>query len=112
MLEEPSYLRSGKRYRVESEDHSPMHHSSNSRSAKSNPSITSGEEGGLIPYRPTTPQKTLGEQKKTLLYHCRVAVLVRILLVAKEPLQFNRHNHLIGAEWMMILSYLSLEELG
>ena len=52
MLEEPSYLRSGKRYRVESKYHSPEHHLSNSRSAKSNPPITSGEEGGLIPYRP------------------------------------------------------------
>lgn len=62
MLEEPSYLRSGKRYRVESEDHSPEHHPSSSRSVKSNPSVTNGEEGGSIPYRPTTPKKTLGEQ--------------------------------------------------
>ena len=62
MLEESSYLRSGKRYRVESEDHSPEHHPSSSRSAKSDPPITIGEEGGLIPYRPTTLQNTLGEQ--------------------------------------------------
>ena len=55
MLEEVGYLRSGKRYRVESEDHSLEHRPSSSRSAKSNPPITSGEEGGLIPYRPTTP---------------------------------------------------------
>ena len=63
MLGEPGYLRSGKRYRVESEDNSPEHHPSSSRSAKSNPPVTSREEGGLIPYRPTTPQNTLGEQE-------------------------------------------------
>ena len=62
MLEEPGYLTSGKRYRVESEDHSPKHHPSSSRSAKSNPPVTSGEEGGLILDRPPTPQNTLGEQ--------------------------------------------------
>ena len=62
MLEEPGYLRSGKRYRVESEDHSPKHHPSSSRSAKPNHLVTSGEESGLIPYRSTTPQKTLREQ--------------------------------------------------
>ena len=62
MLEEPSYLQSGKRYRVERDEHSPKHHPSNNRSAKSNPPITSGEEVGLILVRPTTPQKTLGEQ--------------------------------------------------
>ena len=55
MLEEPGYLRSRKRYRVESEDHSPEHQPNSSRSAKSNPPITSGEEGGMISYRPTTP---------------------------------------------------------
>ena len=55
MSEESSYLRSGKRYRLQSEDHSPKHHPSSSRSAKSNPLITCGEEGGLIPSRPTTP---------------------------------------------------------
>ena len=55
MLEESGDLRSGKRYRIESEDHSLEHLPSNSRSVKSNPPITSGEEGGLIPYRPTTP---------------------------------------------------------
>jgi hypothetical protein len=58
MIEEPSYLRSGKRYRVEREEHSPEHRPSNSRSAKSNPPVTSGEEGGLIPYRPTTLQNS------------------------------------------------------
>jgi hypothetical protein len=62
MLEEPSYLQSEKRYRVESEDHSRKYHPSNSRSVKSNPLVTNGEEGGLIPYRPTTLQKTLGGQ--------------------------------------------------
>ena len=62
MLEKPGYLGSRKIYRVESEDHSPEHHPSSSRSVKSNPHVTSGEEGGLVPYRPTTPQKTLGEQ--------------------------------------------------
>ena len=62
MLEEPSYLESGKRYRVEHEDNSSKHRPSSSRSVKSNPPITSGEEGGLIPSRPTTLQKTLGEQ--------------------------------------------------
>ena len=62
ILEEPGYLRSGKRYRAECEDHSPEHHPSNSRSVNSNPPITSGEEGGLIPFRPTTPQKALGEK--------------------------------------------------
>ena len=55
MLEEPGYLRSGKRYRVEREDRSPEHRPSNSRSVKSNPPIASGEEGGLISSRPTTP---------------------------------------------------------
>ena len=54
MLEELGYLRSGKRYRVQSEEYSPENHPSGSRSAKSNPLITNGEEGGLIPYRPTT----------------------------------------------------------
>ena len=54
MLEEPSYLRSGKRYRLERKDQSLEHHPSNSISVKSNPPITSGEEGVLIPYRPTT----------------------------------------------------------
>ena len=62
MLKEPGYLRSGKKYRIEIRDHSPEHHPRSSRSAKSNPPITSGEEGGLIPYRPTTTQNTLGEQ--------------------------------------------------
>jgi len=62
MLEDPSYLRSGKRYRVEREDHSLEHRPSSSRSARSNPPVTSGEEGGLIPSRPTTPQNTLGEK--------------------------------------------------
>ena len=62
MLEEPRYLRSGKRYRVEHEYHSPKHRPSDSRSARSNPPVTSGEEGGLIPSRPPTPQKTLGEK--------------------------------------------------
>ena len=110
MLEEPGYLRSGKRYRVESEDHSFEHHPSSSRSVKSNPPVTSEEEGGLIPYRPTTLQKTLGEQG-TLLYRYRVAVVVIILLVVKEPLQFNRHSQLTGTQWLIILSNLSLEEL-
>ena len=55
MLDEPSYLRSGKIYRVESEDHSLEHHPSSSRSVKSNPPVTSGEEVRPIPYRPTTP---------------------------------------------------------
>ena len=54
MVEEPGYLQSGKRYRVESADHSLEHHPSRSRSVKYDPSITSGEEGGLIPYRSTT----------------------------------------------------------
>ena len=63
MLEEPGYLRSGKRYRVEREDRSPEHYRSNSRSVKFDPPITSGEEGRLIPYRPATPQNTLGEQE-------------------------------------------------
>ena len=62
MLEEPGYLRSGKRYRVERDDNSPEHSPSNSRSASSNPPVTSGKEVGLIPVRPTTPQNTLGEQ--------------------------------------------------
>lgn len=62
MLEYLGYLRSGKRYRVEGEDHSPEHRPSSSRSVKSNPPVTSGGEGGLIPYRPTTPHKTLGEK--------------------------------------------------
>lgn len=55
MLGEPGYMRSGKRYRVHSEYHSAKHHPSSSRSGKSSPSIINGEEGGLIPYRPTTP---------------------------------------------------------
>ena len=62
MLEEHGYVRSGKRYKVESEYHSPTPHPSSSRSAKSNPLVTSGEDGGPIPYRPTTPPKNLGEQ--------------------------------------------------
>ena len=62
MLEEPDYLQSGKRYRVEHEGHSLEHRPGNSRSARPNPPITSGEEGGLIPVRPTTPQSTLGKQ--------------------------------------------------
>ena len=60
MLEESGYLRSGKRYRVDHEDHSLEHCPSSSRRAKSNPSVTNGDESGLIP---TTPQRTLGRKE-------------------------------------------------
>ena len=62
MLEELDYLRSGTRYRVEREDHSPEQCSSNDRSVKSNPPIPTREELVLIPIRPTTPPSTLGGQ--------------------------------------------------
>lgn len=66
MLEEPGYLRSGKRYRVECEGHSLKHHPSNIRSARSNPPLTSGGEVGFIPIRPTTLPNTLGDQRNPI----------------------------------------------
>ena len=60
MHEEPAYLQSGMRYRVEREVHSLEKCPSNNRSVKSNPPIPSGEEFVLIPVRSTTPPSTLG----------------------------------------------------